>query len=182
MHRLIRSFFQGLLVVVPIGGTVYILYWIFVTIDRLLGLDVPGAGFLLTVIFTTLVGYLTSNILTQKLFDWTERVFTKLPLVRLLYTSIRDLIGAFVGDKKAFDKPVVVSFGADGGAKVVGFVTNETLQTFGLSDHVAVYLPQSYNFAGNLLLFPKDQVRPVKADSSDVMAFLVSGGVSGKKS
>jgi uncharacterized membrane protein len=170
-----------LLVVIPIGGTVYILYWIFVTIDRLLGLGVPGAGFLLTIVFTTLVGYLASNILTRKLFDWTERVFTKLPLVRLLYTSIRDLIGAFVGDKKAFVKPAIVSLGPDG-AKVVGFVTNETLQAFGLSDHVAVYLPQSYNFAGNLLLFPKDQVRPLIAESSDVMAFLVSGGVSGKKS
>jgi uncharacterized membrane protein len=180
MHHIVRRFFQGLIVVVPIVGTVYVVYWLFVKIDGLLGLEIPGVGFLLTIIFITLVGYLASNILTQKLFDWTERVFTKLPFIRLLYISIKDLTGAFVGDKKAFNKPALVSLTADGSVKAIGFITSHGPATFGLSDYVAVYLPQSYNFAGNLLLFPKDQVEPLAAESSDVMAFLVSGGVSGK--
>jgi uncharacterized membrane protein len=107
-------------------------------------------------------------------------MFKKLPLVKLLYTSIKDLIGAFVGDQKSFNKPVAVAL-VPGGPMVLGFVTNESLESLGLAEHVAVYVPQSYNFAGNLLLFPKEQVLPIETDSSQVMTFLVSGGVSGKK-
>jgi uncharacterized membrane protein len=88
------------------------------------------------------------------------------------------MIEAFAGEKKSFDKPVIASVIPGGAAKVVGFVTQESLENLGLSDYVAVYLPQSYSFAGNVLLFPKESVKPLQMESSQAMTFIVSGGVS----
>jgi len=72
-----------------------------------------------------------------------------------------------------------VTLNPEGSAKAIGFVTRKDLSMFGLMDHVAVYFPQSYNFAGHLLVFPREQVKPLGMESSDVMTFIVSGGVSG---
>jgi uncharacterized membrane protein len=107
-----------------------------------------------------------------------EGVLERLPFVRLLYTSTRDLLNAFVGEKRRFDKPVMVAPFANSEVRALGFVTQETLDAMGMLEHVAVYLPQSYNFAGSLLLFPAGAVTPLDADSADVMAFIVSGGVT----
>jgi uncharacterized membrane protein len=112
------------------------------------------------------------------LFALIEKIFTGLPLVKLLYSAVKDMIEAFAGEKKSFDKPVIATIAPGGVAKVVGFVTQESLENLGLSDYVAVYLPQSYNFAGNVLLFPKEAVKPLSIESSQAMAFIVSGGVS----
>jgi uncharacterized membrane protein len=98
----------------------------------------------------------------------------------MLYSAIRDLVEAFAGEKKKFDKPVLVTFGPHSYAKIVGFITRENLENLGLKDHVAVYLPQSYNFAGNVLIFPKEAVTPLDIESSEAMTFIVSGGVAGE--
>ena len=187
MKRIVGYFFQGLLFLVPIAVTVFILYYLIHRVDGMVvgvvpGLDLPfpGAGLVITVVLVTIIGFLASNVLTSWMARMVDWVFQKVPLVKLLYTSIKDLIGSFVGDQKSFQKPVAVSL-VPNGPKVLGFVTSEALESFGLADHVAVYVPQSYNFAGNLLIFPKEQVSLLDADSSQVMAFLVSGGVSGKK-
>jgi uncharacterized membrane protein len=116
----------------------------------------------------------------RKLFGLVEKIFTKLPLVKLLYGSIKDIVEAFAGEDKKFDKPVVVSLTGGDGPKVAGFITSESLENFGMNDYAAVYLPQSYNFAGNVLLFKKDSIQPLDIDSSKAMSFIVSGGVSGK--
>lgn len=179
MKRIVKSFFEGLILLVPIVLSVYVVYAVFVKVDGLLKLPVPGVGFLITVASITLIGFLASNILTRRLFNYVEDIMGKLPLVKILYSSIRDLIGAFVGEKKSFDMPVAVTVAPESGLKAIGFITRESLDTIGISDHVAVYFPQSYNFAGNLLICPKDQVAPLDLESSEVMKFLVSGGVSG---
>jgi uncharacterized membrane protein len=173
-----RWFFNGLLFLVPIVASIYTVYAVFVKVDGLLGIPIPGAGFVITLGLITFIGFLAGNFLTRWLFRLTEKLFTKLPFVKVLYTSIKDLIGAFIGDKKRFDKPVL--FKAPGsGAKVLGFITREDLAFLGQTDHVAVYFPQSYNFAGNMLICPASEVEPISADSGDVMAFIVSGGVTG---
>jgi uncharacterized membrane protein len=181
MKTIVKSFFQGLIILVPMVVTVYVVYFTFAKIDGLLNIPIPGLGFLITLTLITVVGFLASNLVTKKLFDSVEKVFTRLPLVKLIYSSIRDLINAFVGEKKTFDRPVVVALAHGSDAKLIGFVTKDSLDFLGLLDHVAVYVPQSYNFAGNLLVFPRDQVKPVDAQGSAVMAFLVSGGVSGSE-
>ncbi len=178
MKRLIRYFFEGLLVIVPVVASVYITYVILKKIDGLLGLPIPGLGFILTIVLITFVGVLASTFFTERIIRLVERLFERLPLIKLLYGSIKDLMSAFVGEKKSFDKPVLVTLDKKSGAKAIGFITKESLDYLGIKGHVAVYLPQSYNFAGNLLVFPSDSVEPLKADSTDIMTFIVSGGVS----
>ncbi|UFJ42993.1 DUF502 domain-containing protein [Brevibacillus humidisoli] len=180
MRRLARYFLEGLLYSVPLAVTIFVLYQVFITVDSWLGFTVPGLGFAVTIVVITAIGFLASGALTKSALTLVERLFTRVPLVKLLYNSLKDLIGAFVGEKKSFDQPVLVRLSADSQVKVIGFITRDSLETFGLRDHVAVYLPQSYNFAGNLLIVPCEQVEQLEADSADVMAFLVSGGVSGK--
>jgi uncharacterized membrane protein len=178
MRRLVNYFLRGLVVTAPVALTLYILWAVFVRLDSWLGLPVPGAGFLLTIALVTLVGFLASNLVTRGIVSIVEQALQRLPFVRLLYSSTKDLLNAFVGEKRRFDKPVVVALSPDGNAKVIGFVTQESLDQLGLTGHVAVYLPQSYNFAGNLILFPAERVHHLAAESAAVMAFIISGGVT----
>lgn len=179
MKYLVKCFFKGLLVFVPVALTVFAIFWIFTKLDGLLSLPVPGFGLIITLVFITLVGLLASNFIGKKCVALVDRLFTKLPLAKLLYSAIKDIVGAFTGEKKSFDTPAIVELTPDG-PKAVGFITRDSLEFLSLSDHVAVYFPQSYNFAGSLLLFPSERVIPLDVDSSEAMAFVVSGGVSGK--
>ena len=180
MKRLLGYFLRGLVLLAPLAVTIYVCVVVFVTIDGWLGLPVPGAGFVATLALVTLVGFLASTLLARTmtgLVALAERALTRLPFVRLLYTSTKDLLNAFVGEKRRFDRPVLLTLGA--GVRALGFVTQDDLRRFGLDGHVAVYLPQSYNFAGNLVVVPAAAVTPLAADSAEVMAFIVSGGVTG---
>lgn len=184
MKKLISYFIKGLLVFVPIALTIFLLFWVFTKLDSVVSrifpfITVPGLGILLTVVIITVIGFFASNFLGKKLFGLIDRMFTHLPLVKLLYSSVKDILQAFAGDKKSFDKPVLATIGPGSNAKIVGFITRDSLENLGLEDYVAVYMPQSYNFAGNVLLFPKDSIEPLKIESSQAMAFIVSGGLSG---
>lgn len=182
MKKLINYFLKGLVIFVPMALTVFLLIWAFKSLDAVfpdaLTASFPGMGILLTVLLIFVIGFVASNFLGKRLFALIEKIFTGLPLVKLLYSAVKDMIEAFAGEKKSFDKPVIASIVPGETAKVVGFVTQENLENLGLSDYVAVYLPQSYNFAGNVLLFPKESVKPLNIESSQAMAFIVSGGVS----
>lgn len=178
MRRISRYFLEGLLILVPFVVTVFVIYTVFQKIDGLFHFSIPGMGFVATLLLIFLVGFVTSNFLTRKLVALADTLFSRVPLVKMIYSSIKDLLNAFVGDKKSFNKPVQVTLAPDSGVRAIGFVTNDSLENLGIEGSVAVYLPQSYNFAGNLIIVPKDQVTPLDADSGDVMAFVVSGGVS----
>ena len=182
MKTIVKYFLRGLLICVPVLVTVFILLWAFTGLDKvfrdLLRIPFPGLGILATISAIFIIGLLASNFVGKRLFGIVEKVFTKLPLVKLLYGSIKDIVEAFAGEEKKFDKPVIASLGA-GGAKVMGFVTSQSMENIGLTDYVAVYLPQSYNFAGNVLLFKKDSIQTLEIDSAKAMSFIVSGGVSG---
>jgi uncharacterized membrane protein len=182
--KVLRDYFlRGLLIFVPGALSIFAVVWAFNALDtlfrNLLGVKIPGLGIAITIALITGVGFLASNILGKKIFDWFEKILTRLPLMRLLYSASKDMIGAFAGEKKSFDKPVLVELIVDG-PRAMGFITKESLGFLGLVDHVAVYLPQSYNFAGSVLIFPTAQVKPLDIGSSAAMAFIVSGGVSGK--
>ena len=178
MKKLTKYFFEGLLFLVPIVVTIYVLYIVFMKIDRLFGFKIPGVGFIVTIITVTVIGFMTSNFLTKRLIRSAEETLRGLPLVKMIYTSIKDLIGAFVGEQKSFNKPVLVSVAPGSSVQVIGFVTRENLEILSLTDKVAVYLPQSYNFAGNLIIVPKEQITPLQTESGTVMAFIVSGGIT----
>jgi uncharacterized membrane protein len=179
MRRLLNYFLRGLVLVAPIAITLYVCWVVFVQIDGWLGLSIPGLGFVLMMVLITLVGFLGSSLITRGMVAIVDQTVGRLPFVRLLYTSTKDLLNAFVGEKRRFDKPVLVRLMPDSEARLVGFVTQESLDRLGLPGYSAVYFPQSYNFAGNLVLFPSSQLEPLDAGSADVMAFIVSGGVTG---
>lgn len=176
MNWLVKNFLRGLIIVVPIAVTVWVIYQAFIAIDRLFGFRAPGLGLLAVVGGTILIGAMASNYAVRKLFQLTEKVFTRAPLVRIVYAAIRDLLEAFVGDRKRFDQPVSVSVSA--GVSALGFVTRDDLGFLGMRDRVAVYLPLSYSMAGIMIVVPSASVTPLAAESASVMALIVSGGVS----
>jgi uncharacterized membrane protein len=178
MKRLLGFFLQGLVITVPTAVTVYLCYQGFVRIDSWLGLTVPGAGFAITISAVTLIGFLGSGLITKTALDWIDGLVGRLPFVRILYTSTKDLLSAFVGEKRRFDKPVLVSLTPDGAIRLFGFITQESLHNLGIDDAVAVYFPQSYAFAGHTVVVPISRIQRVNAESSDVLAFVVSGGVT----
>lgn len=177
MNALLGYFFRGLLVVVPVAATISIFTYLFRSVDRWLGLPIPGLGFLVTVTATALLGFLASNFLTRRLFQLLETVFTRIPFIKLVYSAFRDLVGAFVGEKKSFDKPVLVALGD--GALVMGFATRDGLTAIGLANHVAIYFPQAYAFAGHVVMFPRERVTPLAIPAGDAMTFVLSGGAAG---
>jgi uncharacterized membrane protein len=184
-----RYFFQGLLFVAPMCIMILILYWLFNMIDapvrHWFNLETIGLGFLITFIVAvpllTMVGFLSSNLLTRPLMQVFDQQFDRFPLIKLFHSSLKDLLGAFVGKKKRFNRPVLVSVIPSSDLKFVGFVTCATMETWGLKDQVAVYIPAAFNFGGNLVVVPKERVQPVDMPTADVMAFVFSGGIAGER-
>jgi uncharacterized membrane protein len=178
MRRLVGYFLRGLALVAPVALTVYVCWRVFVAIDTWITLPLPGLGFALTIAAITLTGVLASNVLTQGLVAAFDQLLEKLPFVRLLYGSARDLAEAVVGDKRKFDSPVMVTLHAASEAKALGFITRRDVAALGVADHVAVYFPLSYSFAGQLLLVPVRHVVPLQTSNAELMTFIVSGGVT----
>jgi uncharacterized membrane protein len=188
MHRFAKYFLQGMVLVVPVSITLYVVWasinWIDNLIYGMLGyfmdipLELPGLGLLAFLAIITLLGYVGSNFIAQSMFEVVEKILNRLPLVKLVYSSIKDLISAFVGDKKKFDQAVLVTMNKESGIAKLGFITQKNLAGLGLHDKVAVYLPHSYNFSGNLFIVPMENVTPLAVPGSDVMKFIVSGGVA----
>ena len=163
--------------IAPLALTVYVCVRIFTAIDGWLGLPVPGLGFLVTIVIITLTGFLASTILAKSILLSIDSLVNRLPVVRLLYSATKDLLNAFVGEHRRFDTPVLVPYGG-GSGRALGFVTQHALSQLGHVDYVAVYLPFSYSLSGRLLVFPSSDVVPVAAPTPDVLAFIVSGGVT----
>lgn len=178
MSRLLNYFFRGLIVLAPGVITVYVFWLIFGAVDRWMGLRYPGLGIAITIALITLFGFLASTVFARWIVRLMDGMFNRLPLVRLVYSSTKDLLDAFVGEKRRFDRPVVVATHADGVEKAFGFVTEESMTRFGLDDHVTVYLPFSYTFTGVIRVYPTRSVTPLATDSSELLAFVVSGGVT----
>lgn len=178
MKLLLTYFLRGLVLTVPLFVTGWICWLVFMQIDGWLGLPQPGAGFAIIIAAVTVAGFVGSTFLWRRVEVAVEAVLDRLPFVRLLYSSTRDLMNAFVGEKRRFDSPVLVAMSADGAVRTFGFITQRSLTALGLEEDVAVYFPQSYNFAGQLVVVPAVRVTPLEAPSSDVLAFIVSGGVT----
>lgn len=178
MNWIIKNFLRGLIIVVPIAVTIYVVYRAFLAANALLPTPIPGLGILIVLAGILVIGVLAGNFVGRKVVEVTEVVFTRAPLVRIIYAAIRDLLEAFVGDKKRFDRPVAVALTESGDLMTLGFVTQSDLSFLSLPDRVAVYLPFSYSMAGSVLVVPSSRVRPLPVDSASVMALVVSGGVS----
>lgn len=179
---LIKYLLQGLFYVVPVGVTIYLIVWLVVKIDGIINLDIPGLGLVAILVGVTLIGFLGSHFFVSYLRPL-DRAMEKTPLIKLVYSSMKDLMSAFVGKKKQFKTPVLVKMGEGIDFERVGFITKEDLSELGISaDKVAVYFPFSFGINGQVLIVPKKNISTIQASSSDVMKFIVSGGVTNVES
>lgn len=176
--RALNYFFRGLLLVAPITIIIYIIFQLFVFLDDLIPMRIPGLGILILLAGITGLGYLGSVFITQPIKNAANRMLARIPLLRTIYTAINDLLSAFVGQKKSFSRPVLVKLNRESDIEKLGFVTNTDLSQLSItSGKIAVYLPHSYNFSGNLYVVPVENITPLDAKTPDVMKFIVSGGV-----
>lgn len=180
-RRIVRYFFSGTLFIVPLVATVYFIFVSFRWLDSLLSLPYPGLGVLLILIVITAFGYLTTNFAFKTVGNWLDLIINKIPIVKLIYSALKDLLGAFVGDKKKFNRPVLVRINKDNNLYQLGFITQPDLNDLGLEDMVVVYFPHSYAFSGFHYFVQKENIQPLNVSGPQAMKFIVSGGVSGFK-
>jgi uncharacterized membrane protein len=177
--RIVAYFFQGLLLVVPIAVSIWVIYNAFQYIDELFPFRLGrGLGFLIIIGGITILGFLGSLFITRPILAFIEKVISNVPVLKFLYSTIRDFMEAFVGEKKRFTEGVLVTLDKDNGIERPGFITSKDLSRLGLPGKVAVYMPFSYQFAGDLLIVPAESVRPLPVSGADMMKFIVSGGVT----
>ena len=180
---------KGLLVVVPIALSIYLVVWAVTTVDswlnvnNILGVNpitgesrnIPGLGLALVIFIILVAGIFVTNFVTEPMYNWFHRTIKKLPLLNFIFSSIKDLTEAFVGDEKKFNHPVLV---AEGDLKRIGFLTQSDLTKIDLPDEVIVYFPFSYSFAGQVCVVKKDKIKSLNMSASEAMKLVVSGGVS----
>lgn len=174
-----RYFFSGTLFIVPLVATVYFFFESFQWLDGLLNLPYPGVGFAIIVGMITGLGYLTTHYAFRTATDLLDQGISRIPLVKLIYSSLRDLISAFVGEKRKFDKPVLVEINKENKLYQIGFITQGDLSELGLHDMVSVYLPHSYAISGVHYIIPREKITALRVPGTVAMKYIVSGGVSG---
>jgi uncharacterized membrane protein len=187
MKNLVRYFLQGLLYIAPLGLTIFILYKSFVILDgvfspfleKYLNLTIPGISLIMVFLLVALLGLAGQSILARPFKKIINRIIEKAPLVKVIYSSLKDLLSAFVGKEKKFNQPVLVKVNLISDLEKLGFLTQQDLSNLGVEGKkVSVYFPHSYNFSGELFIVPAEQVQKIDVPPSDVMKFIVSGGVT----
>jgi len=187
MRQIVRLLLQGLLYTAPLAITAYILILGFRFVDSLLGdilhaifgLPVPGLGLLIIILLLILAGYFGQTIVARPLLNAIQRFIGKIPILNVVYSAFTDLFSAFVGKEKKFNRPVIVLVNPVTNLEKMGFLTEDDLSRIGEPGKVAIYFPHSYNFSGEMFIVPREQVRELRQNPSDVMKFVVSGGVAG---
>jgi uncharacterized membrane protein len=193
MHKLFSAllnyFVKGLLIVLPLGAAFFLIFWTFSTVDNALNLSdqflynpsngkpmyIPGLGILSVIILILIAGIIVTYLITEPIKNWFNRWLSKLPLFKFIFSSVKDLTEALVGDEKKLSEPVMVE--DVNGFKRIGFLTQKNLTVFGSVDEVAIYFPWSYSFAGQVVIVHKDKVKPLNISAAQAMKFIISGGV-----
>lgn len=176
-------FVKGLLFVIPLALTIYIIASAITFVDGLLSSRipilslVPGSGLVIVLVSITFIGILATYLITEPISNYFLSLLERVPLLKLIYSSIRDFMESFFGEKKKFNEPVIVQIN-DYGLKRVGFITQKDLSKFDLEGEVGVYFPNSYGIMGEYYIIPADKVKPLNMNPADVMKYVVSGGVS----
>ncbi len=186
MKKIIRYFIQGLIIIAPSFITIYIIYLTFKFLDdiiqgyleKIMTIHIPGLGLVALLVFITLLGFLGQSILFRPFQKILDRILNNAPLVKVIYSALRDLFSAFVGKEKKFNKPVLVKVNLISDLEKMGFMTSEDLSELDVKDKVSVYFPHSYNFSGEMFIVPREHVRLLNIPSAEAMKFIVSGGVT----
>jgi uncharacterized membrane protein len=186
MKKIFRYFIQGLLYVAPLGLTLYIIYLVFTFVDvfirdaviKWFGINIPGIGVLAMFVMITFLGFIGGALFLNPVKRLIDALMEKAPFLNLIYTSIRDLLSAFVGKEKKFRQPVLVKVNTVSELEKVGFITQGDLSDLGIKGKVSVYFPHCYAFTGELFIVPSENIRPLDMSPTDAMKFVVSGGVA----
>lgn len=187
MNKIIRYLLQGILFTVPVAITVYVIVtitnWVGSAVD-LLGISIhplidPLLGLIGGVTTLIIIGAIGSSIFFYPLFKRIELLIEKTPFLKIVYTSVKDLLSAFVGQKKKFNKPVIVKFSENPLMEKMGFITQSNLKDLGIAENkVAVYFPLSYSLSGDLFIVPVENIKLVNVPAAEFMKFIISGGVT----
>ena len=179
MKKIINYFLQGLLYIVPISVTLYVVYWTFQKIDGILPFQFPGLGLIVIIALITFIGFAGSVIIASPINSFFQRLLRKAPLLKTIYSSMKDLMSTFVGKKKGFNQAVLIKLYENSTIERLGFITNENLSSLGIKGgKILVYLPHSYAFSGQLFVVEKSYVTTIDKPSSEIMKLIVSGGVT----
>lgn len=186
MKTISKYVLTGLVTVLPVILTFYLLYWLSVTTETMLseliprGMYFPGMGVSAALLLMFVVGMLMHTRPVQRLFAHGERIFYRLPLVKSVYASFRDFMDYFSpGRKTDFEQVVMVSLGQTG-IRLIGFVTqtDEQLPDDFEDGHVMVYLPMSYMIGGYAVLVPRTAVQPLNMSMEDAMRYVLTAGIT----
>ncbi len=184
-RRILGYLLKGLLVVAPGVLTIYIIMGLFGFIDNsindliegLFDVRFRGLGIVIGTILIGAIGMLSGSLFNQFII-YIEDAIAHIPLVKIVYSSIKDFFSAFVSEERKFNKPALIKIGGNDSLQRLGFITETDLTHLGLEGMVSVYIPHSYNFSGNLFIVKMEDVTPIKANTTEVMKFIVSGGVT----
>ena len=197
LRKMARYFLQGLIILAPIAITVLAVTSLFDFVDNILPdiieriapnllrndetgkpVRIPGIGFILVVLIVIGVGYISSSFIVGRFVELFDKVLERTPGIKLIYSTVKDFVEAFAGDKRKFDRPVLVNIQSSE-VWQIGFITQDEADRFGLTEFVAVYLPQSYAFAGHLYFVKRERIKILTSVSaSEAMKFAISGGVT----
>ena len=192
-----QLFFQGVVVLAPIGVTIWVVVSLFNWVDNFLPNllnfifplqfaevngqipKVTGLGFVVAITLVLVVGWLSSLFFVERLMSLFDKLLEKTPGVKIIYSSVKDFLEAFAGNKKKFDKPVLVCIDAEDIWRI-GFITQKNTEHFGLKDFVTVYVPHSYAISGITYIVSADRIKkmPKGVNASEAMKYVVSGGVT----
>ena len=197
LRPLLQYFFQGLIILAPIVLTAWAVISLFNFIDGILpnllntlfpsivGVDAngdpkryPGLGFLVVIVIVIMIGYLSSSFVFGRIVHFFDLLLEKTPGVKVIYTTLKDFFEAFAGNKKKFNRAVLVCIEAED-VWQLGFVTQQDVHEFGLHEYVSVYIPHSYAFSGRMYFVKRDRIRVVDhMNATEAMKFAISGGVA----
>lgn len=186
MKKLIGYFFQGILYLAPAGITIYVVYFVFTQLDGLIqdlfekyiSFHIPGLGIVAVVVLITILGFLGQTFVFRPLRKLIEKALESVPLIKVIYSSIKDLLSAFVGKERKFNQPVLVKVNMVSDLEKMGFITQTEMKEMVFKDKVVVYFPHSYNFSGEMFIVPKVHVTPLDIPAAEAMKFIVSGGAA----
>ncbi len=183
MKKIKSYFLKGLLYIVPIAALIWVIIKCYSLLNGIIGNFLPDKmqflGIIFLIILITLIGYLGNIIIASPFYSFFNQILDRAPLLKTIYSSVRDLMSTFVGKKKGFKQAVFVKIFDNSTIERIGFITNEDLESLNINEgRVLVYIPHSYNFSGNLFVVEKKNITLIDAPSSEVMKLIVSGGVA----
>jgi uncharacterized membrane protein len=198
MSALRKWFLAGLLVIVPVAVTVAVLQWVIGTLDstlqilpqewhpdRLIGFHIPGFGVLLTLAILLIAGAIVSNFVGRKLMVWGDQMVTRIPVVRSIYSSVKQVSDTlFSPGGNAFRTAVLVQWPRPD-VWTIGFVTGSPggdVTNYLVGEYVSVYVPTTPNPTGGyFVMLRKSDCIELKMTVDEALKYVISMGVVSPK-